>query len=216
MRVENEWNVFIFFFHLENISSLLCSTLSSSSLSSRRESSHRGCSIEKSVLKKFTTFSGKHLRWSHFLTKLLVWRLLTLLKRESNSGVFLWILRHFKEDLFWITSANDRLSQPAWDVSERSVSDLHWERYLRDLSETSQKRYLFCDVFKTSQIHLKKYVFFVTSLRRLKNISKKMSFPRHLRDVSKTSLASIFWFSKNTSQKWFRVISVGLLQYLIK
>ena len=67
-------------------------------------------------------------------------------------------------------------TQPAWDVSERSQSDLHWERYLRDLSETSQKRCLFCDVFKTSQIHLKKDVFFVTSLRRLKNISKKMSF----------------------------------------
>ena len=87
-------------------------------------------------------------------------------------------------------------TQPAWDVSERSQSDLHWQRYLRDFPETSQKRCLFCDVFKTSQIHLKKDVFFVTSLRRLKNISKKMSFPWRLWDVSKTSLASIFGFPK--------------------
>ena len=90
-------------------------------------------------------------------------------------------------------------TQPAWYVSERSQSDLHWEKYLREPSETSQKRSLSCDVFKTSQIHLKKDVFSVTSLRRLKNNSRKY-----------------FWFSKNTSQKWFRVISVGFLQYLIK
>ena len=101
------------------------------------------------------------------------------------------------------------LPQLAWDVSERSQSDPHWERHLRDLSETSQKRRLFWDVFKTSQIHLKKDVFFVTSLRRLKNdvfcmmslrrferMSKKMSFPWHLWDVPKTSLVGIYDFSK--------------------
>ena len=48
-------------------------------------------------------------------------------------------------------------TQPAWDVSERSQSDLHWER---EISETSQK-------------HLKRDVFFVTYLRRPKSISKK-------------------------------------------
>ena len=91
---------------------------------------------------------------------------------------------------------HERATQPAWDVSERSQSDLHWERHLRDLSETSQKRCLFCDVYKTSQKHLKKDVFCMTSLRRLKHISKKMSFPWHLWDVSKTSLAGICDFSK--------------------
>ena len=39
--------------------------------------------------------------------KVAVWRPSTLLKRESNTGFFLWILGHFKEDLFWRTSAND-------------------------------------------------------------------------------------------------------------
>ena len=126
----------------------------------------------------------------------------------------------FDCDLHWnslllciLTLIHYYIWQPAWDVSERSHSDLHWDRYLRDLSEASQKRCLFCDVFKRSQIHLKKYVFFVTSLRGLKYISKKMSFfvtslrrlehiskrmffPWRLWDVSKTSLASIFGFSK--------------------
>ena len=68
-----------------------------------------------------------------------------------------------------------------------SQTDLHWERHLKDLSETSQKRRLFWDVFKTSQIHLKKDVFFVTSLRRLRYVSKKMSFLWALKDVSDTS-----------------------------
>ena len=107
-------------------------------------------------------------------------------------------------------------TQPAWDVSERSQSNLHWERYLRDLLETSQKRCLFCDVFKTSQKHLKKDVFCVTSLRRLEHISKKSLF----RDVSETSqkhLSQVFLvFQKYVTPKWFRVISVGSLQYLIK
>ena len=75
------------------------------------------------------------------------------------------------------------LAQPAWDVSERSQSDLHWERYLRDLSETSQKRCLFCDVFKTSQKHLsqaflvfQKYVtkMILCDFRRVITISDKI------------------------------------------
>ena len=51
-------------------------------------------------------------------------------------------------------------TQPAWDVSERYLNQVSIES---DISETSQK-------------HLKRDVFFVMSLRRLKYISKKMSF----------------------------------------
>ena len=46
------------------------------------------------------------------------------------------------------------------------------EMFLRDLNQISIER----DISETSQKHLKRDVFFVTSLRRLKNISKKMSF----------------------------------------
>ena len=51
-------------------------------------------------------------------------------------------------------------TQPAWDVSERYLNQVSIES---DISETSQK-------------HLKRDVFFVMFLRRLKYISKKMSF----------------------------------------
>ena len=87
------------------------------------------------------------------------------------------------------------LSQPAWDFFEGAQSDLHWERHLKDLSETSQRRYLFCDVFKTSQIHLKNDIFFVTSLTRLKCISKKMFFSvRCLEHISKKiSVLRLLW-----------------------
>ena len=54
---------------------------------------------------------------------------------------------------------------------------------LRDLNQISIER----DISETSQRHLKKDIFFVTSLRRLKNISKKMSFAWRLSDVSDIS-----------------------------
>ena len=46
------------------------------------------------------------------------------------------------------------------------------EMSLRDLNQISIER----DISETSQKHLKRDVFFVTSLRRLKNISKKIVF----------------------------------------
>ena len=38
-------------------------------------------------------FTGKHLCWSLFLIKLQASRLATLLKRDSDTGIFLWILQ---------------------------------------------------------------------------------------------------------------------------
>ena len=43
---------------------------------------------KKAVLKSFAIFSGKHLCWGLF-------RSATLLKRDSNTGSFLWILQNF-------------------------------------------------------------------------------------------------------------------------
>ena len=74
-----------------------------------------------------------------------------------------------------------------WEISIRSLLGETAQRPLRNLS----KKMIFCDVFKTSQIHLKKDVYSVTSLRRFKNISSKY-----------------LWFFKNIPQKW--------LCYLIK
>ena len=52
-------------------------------------SSHQRCSIKKDVLKNFVIFTEKHLCWSPFLIKLQDWRHTTILKRDSNTGVFL-------------------------------------------------------------------------------------------------------------------------------
>ena len=59
---------------------------------------------KKAVLKNFATFTGKHLCWSLFLIKLEAFR--SDSKRDSNIGLFLWILQNFEEHLFWRISAN--------------------------------------------------------------------------------------------------------------
>ena len=69
-------------------------------------SNHRRCSNKKGVLKNFAVFTGKHLCWNLLLIKLQAFRPATLLKRDSNKGVFLWILPNFYEHVFWRTSAN--------------------------------------------------------------------------------------------------------------
>ena len=61
---------------------------------------------KKAVLKNFAIFTGKRLCLSLFLIKLQDSSPAFLLKRDSNTGLFLWILRNFKEHLFWRTSAN--------------------------------------------------------------------------------------------------------------
>ena len=45
--------------------------------------------LQKGILKKFLNLKGKHLCWALFLIKLQVFRSATLLKRDSNTGVFL-------------------------------------------------------------------------------------------------------------------------------
>ena len=46
--------------------------------------------------KNCAKFTGKHRCWSLFLLTLQAQRSITLLKRESNKGVILWILRNLK------------------------------------------------------------------------------------------------------------------------
>ena len=45
--------------------------------------------VEKAVLKNFAIFTGKHLRWSVLLIDLQASRPATLLKRDSNTCIFL-------------------------------------------------------------------------------------------------------------------------------
>ena len=67
---------------------------------------------KKAVVKTFATFTGKHLCLALFLVKFqtfqackfvkkrLQHRPSILLKRDCNTGVFLWILQNFQEHLF--------------------------------------------------------------------------------------------------------------------
>ena len=79
-------------------------------------SSHRRFYIREALLTNFPIFTGKHLSWSLFLIKLQSFRSATLLKRDPNTGVFLWVLQNFSEHLFWRTSANDCFCLGFFDV----------------------------------------------------------------------------------------------------
>ena len=48
------------------------------------------------VVKNFTKFTGKQMCWSLFLIRLQAWKAATILKRDSNTGVFLCNLRNWK------------------------------------------------------------------------------------------------------------------------
>ena len=66
-------------------------------------SSHLQMLFEIAVLKNFATFIGKHQCRSIFLIKLQGSRPATLLKRHSNTGVFLWNCKSFKNTFFYRT-----------------------------------------------------------------------------------------------------------------
>ena len=62
-------------------------------------SSHRRCSVKKAVLKNFAIFTGN--------SCVGVFSKKNCRSEGPNTGVFLWILRNFKNSyLFWKTSAN--------------------------------------------------------------------------------------------------------------
>ena len=68
------------------------------------------------VLKNFAIFTGKHSYWSFFFIKLQVIRPAALLKRDSNTGVFLWILQNFSEQLLLQNISSCCFSQYWWYV----------------------------------------------------------------------------------------------------
>ena len=66
------------------------------------------CSVKKGVFKNFANFTVKHMCWSFILIKLRAFRPATLLKRDSNTNIFVWNFQNFLEHLFWRTSVNGR------------------------------------------------------------------------------------------------------------
>ena len=124
--------------------------------------------------KIFAIFTGKHLFYSFFLMNLQVLKTGTLLKRDSNAGVFLRILRNFYEQLLWRTSANgcfwkggtDFLPMKFWSLPSRCMeispfSSVDRGRYIRN------KYYTYCccvraflNVIKVLLVHNPNYSFY--------------------------------------------------------
>ena len=92
-------------------------------------SSHLVAFFKIGALKNFAIFTGKHLCWSFFLIKLLVWRLATLLNRNSNPGVFLWILRNFSDHFFAEHLQTAASVNAPWKVS-RGLNSWHFLTFL--------------------------------------------------------------------------------------
>ena len=66
----------------------------------KNRSSRSRLFFKTGVLPNFANFTGKQLCRSLFLIKLQALRPATLLKRDSNTGVFLWICEIFKNTSF--------------------------------------------------------------------------------------------------------------------
>ena len=62
--------------------------------------SHQRCSVKKGVLKIFANLTGRYVLQS-LLIKLQALKPATLCKRDSNTGVFLWMSRNSWEQLFF-------------------------------------------------------------------------------------------------------------------
>ena len=65
----------------------------------------RAAVYKKVVLKKLAKFTGVHLCQSLFFNKVAGQQL--YLKRDPDTGVFLWILQNFQEHLFYRTPLDD-------------------------------------------------------------------------------------------------------------
>ena len=63
--------------------------------------SHQRCSVKKGVLKIFANLTGRYVLQS-LLIKLQALKPATLCKRDSNTGVFLWMSRNSGEQLFFL------------------------------------------------------------------------------------------------------------------
>ena len=59
------------------------------------EAATRGVLSKKAFLKNFAIFTGKNFCWSLFLKMLQAFRPVTLLKWDTNAGVFPWIFWNF-------------------------------------------------------------------------------------------------------------------------
>ena len=89
------------------------------------------------VLKNLAMFKRKHLCWSFSLIKLHAFSPATLLKRDSNTGVFLWYCKIFKSSFFYRTP-------PVALFVELMLDYLIWEGFSHIMFHVVH-HYLLCD-----------------------------------------------------------------------
>ena len=104
-------------------------------------SSHRRCSIKKANPNILWYSQENTCAGVYFLIKLHAIRRLTLLKRDSNRDIFLWISRNLWEDLFWRTLANDCI-----------VGKCFVRTFLRSDLNLARRNYWWLAVWQVAQI----------------------------------------------------------------
>ena len=89
---------------------------------------------------KFLQISQENTCVGVSLTKLQAFGSGTLLKRDSNTGVFLWNLQNFYERLFWRTFANDYFwASFAWSQGFMKKCMHSYSYYILILCDTSSR-----------------------------------------------------------------------------
>ena len=181
--------------------------------------------FEASNFCKNNTYFFRNITWSRPFFKVVchfIWRgvatghsfillYLLLLEDHLEPSIPSWRMIFYRSNFSYVFFQGlwqQLLIKNSYPAGVRSL-----EISLRDLNQVSIER----DISETSQKHLKRDHFFETSLRRLKYISKKMSFLWRLQDVSETSqkrnlLYDVFKASQAYLEK--DVFSVTSLRHL--
>ena len=77
-------------------------------------STHRKCSVRKGAFINFAKFTVKHLCQSLFFNKVAGF---SLQKRDSGTGVFLWVLRNFCKRFFYRAPYGDCFFIKIWQIT---------------------------------------------------------------------------------------------------
>ena len=133
---------------------------------------------EKCVLRNVTKFTWKHLCWSLFFNKVPGLRPENLLKRESNTGVFWWILRNFLRTLF-LQKPSGGCFFKTWKIEVLILNEkisIFWTTWAASM-KFSGKTWLNIKSHKKTRLHpLSRIYKFGTSYNYCKNLKWKKPF----------------------------------------
>ena len=110
----------------------------------------RSSSSQMHVLLNFAKFTWKHLCGSHFLTALRVSMLEISLKKDSGTGIFLWIFCNFSKNLLYKTSPDD---WSCW-LLRYNQSFIHWSHFVFFFKQKMKTSLLFAIVYSKVNIDI--------------------------------------------------------------